>query len=304
MVDLFDLQIFADGAAGATAPAAGGSDGGAALPDQQAQSADTGSVAGSSQTPRMDAQPEADTQNAATETTAQRISFRELIDGDYKEDAQNWVQSVIKDRFKAQDAKNTHIDPIIQALATQYGVDDGDFEGLNNAFMNDPNRYQQIALEQGLSPKQAQELAEIRRQKNIQEKQQAEAQREAATQAHFQQLQQQESEMQQLYPGFDLQRELTDPMFFKLTSQDVGLTLKQAWQAMHGDEIAAAGMQYALERGQAKVAASVQANMNRPSEGGIRRVPATGVKLDPRKMTDAERADLKRRVNAGEKVYL
>lgn len=235
-----------------------------------------------------------------TETT--RASFDDLINGDYKQDYQQRVQAAVNDRVKSARAREEKTSPILAALAEQYGKSADDIDGISEAFMSDPKRFERQALEQGISPETAARLDKLRRLEEQRKEQQARADKEAATQAHFQGLQRQAEEMKQMYPGFDLQRELQNEEFFKMTTPEGGLTVKQAYMALHGDEIAAAGMQYAVNRSRQKVAASVAANGRRPAEGGIQRTAPSDIKSDPTKLTKQDRAEIRRRVARGEKI--
>lgn len=125
---------------------------------------------------------------------------------------------------------------------------------------------------------------------------------DTALRAHYNGLTAQAEKMRELYPGFDLEKELRDPDFFRWTAPEGGLTVKQAYMALHGDEILAAGMQYAAERGIRKAYESVIAGRGRPREGGLSSTGGVILERDPSAMTAKERAELKRRVARGERI--
>lgn len=312
-----DLQIFAEGGAGgaAAAGADAGSTGVTAAPDMQPNQADNRPIAGDTNPKPRNRNPLADVQygiqptqpepmqQEQTPTEPQRVSFDELIAGDYKADYEAKIQATIQDRLKGTKAREDKTAPILKALADQYGVDVNDLDSISEAMTNDVWRYEQTALQNGADPETVERLSRIKTMEQERIRKEDAARKEAETRQHYKGLQQQAEEMKQLFPGFDLDRELSDPEFFKLTSPDVGLSLKGAYYAKHGEEIMGAGFQYAAEKSQAKVAASVQANNARPREGGLRRATATEVKADPTKLTKMDRAEIKRRVGQGEKIF-
>lgn len=231
-----------------------------------------------------------------------RASFDDLIAGDYKEDYQRKVQATIADRLKGSKQREEKVAPLIQALAEQYGKEADDLDGIREAMENDSNRTERNMLDLGVDERTAKRLAEIKA-NNEKRKQQAEAERrEMMRQEHFKNLQSQAEQMKQLYPGFDLEHELKDTRYFDLTTPEKGLSLEEAYMAIHGKEIMASAMQYAVERSAQKVAASVQSNSRRPSEAGVSRAQPIEVKSDPTKFTKADRSEIRRRVAMGETI--
>ena len=119
--------------------------------------------------------------------------------------------------------------------------------------------------------------------------------------AHLEALMEQEAEMQQRFPGFELQAALDEPMFLKLTSPCVGLSLMDAYCALHWAELAA----QALDRGMEALCRSIRSGGDRPREladshGGF-------FSPNPAAMSRAERQALKKRIYdakaLGEKIY-
>ena len=92
---------------------------------------------------------------------------------------------------------------------------------------------------------------------------------------HFSTLEQQGEAMKEQFPAFDLKAELADPMFVKLTSPMVGLSVEDAYYALHHEQITAAGAQAAAEM----LGNSVKAGKAMPLEnGGIQRSAPEGFK--------------------------
>ena len=96
-----------------------------------------------------------------------------------------------------------------------------------------------------------------------------------AMRQHFTALEQQGEAMKEQFPAFDLKAELADPLFVKLTSPMVGLSVEDAYYALHHDQITAAGAQAAAEL----LGNSVKAGKAMPMEnGGVQRGTPEGFK--------------------------
>lgn len=127
-----------------------------------------------------------------------------------------------------------------------------------------------------------------------------------ALRAHFDGLLAQEAEFRTACPDFSLRQALEDERFLRLTSPQGGLTVEEAWYALHHRELTAAAAEAAAREAGEKLANAVLANRARPSEGGGSReqvVPA----LNPRNMSPADRAAFHNYVACalaqGEKIY-
>ena len=102
-------------------------------------------------------------------------------------------------------------------------------------------------------------------------------------------------------PGFDLAAALRDPDFVRLTAPGVGVGVRRAWDALHGDQLRRA----AAEESARLLAQSVAQGLARPREGGGQ----TGAPpaLDYRSLSRGEQLRLKERIVAaaarGEKIY-
>ncbi len=118
---------------------------------------------------------------------------------------------------------------------------------------------------------------------------------------HLEALLSQEAEMQQEFPDFTLLAAMDDPMFVRLTSPCVGLSLKDAYCALHWSELAAA----AVHKGMEALSRSIRSGSARPRElsGGA----AAIYSADPRAMSRQQRDALKKRIYEakaeGRKIY-
>ena len=81
---------------------------------------------------------------------------------------------------------------------------------------------------------------------------------------HFENLEQQARELQQTIPQFDLGQELQNPVFLRLTAPETGITVEDAYFALHRREV----QQILEEQITRKVMAAIQSGSRRPQEAG------------------------------------
>lgn len=125
----------------------------------------------------------------------------------------------------------------------------------------------------------------------------------ADVRGHFESLQRQGREMAGKYAGFDLQRELDNPVFFKLTGPDVGLSVEDAFMAVHHRELTRA----IAEGTKRELSNAIRAGAARPGEHGIGGSAAAVTGFDYRNADRAQRRAFKQEIyNAaarGQKIY-
>lgn len=319
-----DLQFFADGGDGGATGAADAGAGTAAPAAEGQNRADDRRVAsgrrGRKENPlanvrygvqreepaQQDAQTEAAAQEGQEEQTE---TFDDLIKGKYKADYDQRVQATIRDRLKGSNERMSKLNPIIEAIAQRYGMDASDLDkldldALSEKIAGDTSQYEKESLETGIP---AETIAKVKRLEQIEAQQarDAKAAREkAAIEQHYNALKQQGEQMKTLYPGFNLDAELQNPAFVRLTAPGVGVDVRTAYEVVHREEMRGAEMQFAAQKSAQKIAASVQANARRPAENGMSGSAGAVTKSDPSTFTKADRAEIKRRVARGEKIYL
>ena len=296
-----DLQMFADGAA---APAAEGQATGegvqaaAAQPERALSREERTKAALERQDKFLKGDQAAADEPAKQETTPQVIPFKDRLKADpaLEKDAKEWASEIVKERLKNSKQAESQLQaltPAIERLAQRYGVDPADQNALTQAILNDDDHYEQEALEKGLPVETVKELDRMKREADALRVQQVQRARDERIQGRFNELAAEFPAMKELYPSFDMAQELGNPKFAYLVDPDgpVKFSLKEAYQAVHGEEILAAGMQYADQKGAQKVARSIQANARRPSENGMGNVGASQTQQRPlSQMTDAEKS--------------
>jgi len=297
-----NLQMFADGAASSapTGTDAGGATGegaqAAAVQQNRALTREERTRAAMERQEKFLQGSQAAAGQVETPQTPQEPTFDDLIKGKYKADYDGKVQGIVKERLKnSKQAESTleALNPAIEKMAKKYGVDPADPGALAQAILNDDDHYEQEALEKGLPIETVKELDRMKREAEALKAQQEQLEREERIQGRFNELAAEFPAMKELYPGFDMKQELENPKFAFLVDPNapVKFSLKEAYQAVHGEEILAAGMQYADQKGAQKVARSIQANARRPSENGMGNVGASQTQQRPlSQMTDAEKS--------------
>ena len=131
---------------------------------------------------------------------------------------------------------------------------------------------------------------------------QANAQREAALRQHFANLTKQGEELKQTFPYFDLMREMQNPAFVRMTAPGTGVSVKDVFYAVHGEDIQRESMQYAAVQAGRRIAASVQAGASRPVENGIQASSPVMIGIDIRGMNKKQREEYRRRIQNGETI--
>jgi hypothetical protein len=113
--------------------------------------------------------------------------------------------------------------------------------------------------------------------------------------------------MKKDFPDFDLEEELKNATFARLTSRGVGISVSDAYFAVHHSEIISSAMQVAAQRTAEKISNSVRAGYLRPDETGTPTKAPFVSTLDYKGASGAQREDLKRQIRSaaarGEKLY-
>ena len=234
---------------------------------------------------------------------AKRNAFKELIEGEYKEQYTETFNQAFNRRFKDVKGMETSLNaqkPIIDMLMQRYNISDGDVGKLQTALESDNHYWEAIAEEQGLSVQQymsmkklERENAELNRQRQIQ-------QGEAQMQQQLSRWYQEAEKVKAIYPAFDFKAETGNRDFLGLLKAGVGV--QKAYELIHMEEIKTAAAKTAAETAGAQMAAKVQAKAARPKENGMSSQSAVIVKDNVSNLTRKERAEIARRAQRGEVI--
>lgn len=291
-----NLQLFAEGgaaaASGGTAAVAGSQEAGGSLAEV-----------------KYGIQPEVPKPAQQQETPVDRAAaFEQMIKGEYKDLYDQRVQDTVKRRLRSSEEtvkRYEALTPMVDFLAQRYGVkadDRGniDLDALQKAVQEDETYFEREAMDRGMDVEELKyvkrmerENAELRRQM-AQEKSRQQADRLYA--AWMEQAQAAKA----VYPSLDLSKELQNPKFTELLRSNIDV--RTAYEVTHKDEIISGAMQFTAQKVEKDLANKIQANSRRPSENGNGGQGAAVVKSDVAQLTKADRREIIRRVQRGEKI--
>ena len=213
------------------------------------------------------------------------------------------MQDTIRKRLKGTNEtveKYNSLAPTLEILAKKYGVDASDIEGLNKAIADDDSYFEQEAMEKGITVQQLKEIRKMEQENADLKRQMQEQQtREKADRLYASWLQQAE-DAKKVYPSFDLKAEMNNQQFLNLLKSNV--PVRTAYEVIHKDEIIPAAMQFTAKAVEQKITNKVIANGARPSENGMSSQSPAVVKSDVSQLSRADRQEIIRRVQRGEKI--
>lgn len=310
----FDLQLFAEGGAGAA-----GGDGGAAAGAGDATGVTVPAAEGRKQrrtnplanvkygVQQEQAQGGVAAANVeAANTVDGKESFEDLIKGKYKSEFDARVQDIIRSRFKQNgemEERLNSLNPLLEGLGRLHNIDPSDIQQLTDVVLNNDALYEEEAMERGMSIEALKAVKQMERENETLKQREQQSIAETRMREHFDKLAKQADEAKQLYPGLDLMAEMQNPTFARLTAPGVGVDVRTAYEVVHREQLRGAEMQFAAQKSAERMANAVRANGMRPVENGMNsQQTASPVKTDPRTLTKADRAEIKRRVANGEKI--
>lgn len=270
-----DLHLFDEGAG--AAPAAGGT------------SVTAGDAAGTQGDTSVAAAPE-------------RQSFADLIKGDYKEEADKYIQGIVRERVKnSKDTIRSQAE-ILDIVAAKYGMDTSDLAALKDKVSNDDAYYEDRAMEEGLTVDQYKRIAQAESKARAYDEAMAQQERDRAANEQVAAWQAQAEEVKQVFPDFDLSNEISNPTFQRLLQS--GVDMRSAYVAIHEAEILQGAMQYTASEVRKATANEIASKGSRPRENASSSQAAATTRTDVSKLTKADREELSRRAARGEMVYL
>ena len=293
------LQFFADGGApagegGAAATGVASGDPGPSLEDLGVPQDKAERFRQRKQkSPAPESKQPAEPAPAAQQAEQKAMSFDEFI----KIPENNArLQQMMSDRVNrvARD-KSVYIQdlgPALELIANRYGIkanDDGSYDAkaIAQAVQDDDSYYEDRALELGVDTETAKRIEKLEAENKRNEEAIQRQQRDQQLREHFMKLQVQANDVQSIMPGFNLQDAINDPKFMRLTSPEVGMSVKEAIWALHGDEIQAQAVNAVAQRAKLDAANAIRSGI-RPRENGSS-TAAVSTSPNMRNMTKEER---------------
>ena len=242
-----------------------------------------------------------DSQQEAQST--HRMSWDEIVkDPEYNQELQKLIKARLRESGAYKDAMEA-LDPALELLARQYGIDPEkkDYKALAQKITDDNHYYETKAMETGDSVETVKKLEQQEAELNRFRRQEAQNLETQKINRHFASLEQQGDALKARFPGFDLRAELQNPVFARMTAPDSGLSVEDAYYAVHRAEIQSAQAKVIADQTAKQMANSIRSNAARPDESGSRQGSST-VSFDYSKASRAQREELKRRIRSGERI--
>ena len=238
-----------------------------------------------------------------------RMSWDEIMaDPEYNKEMQAVVSARLKSAKSAED-NLAKLAPALEVLARKHNLDieNMDYDALANAIEDDDAYYEDKALEMGVPLATAKKIDKDERGTARQERAKETTIEQQRYISHIKSLEQQGEAMKAVFPNFDLRTELKNPTFARMTSPNVGVSVEDAYYAVHRKEIQTAAMQATAQKTAANLSNAIQAGSRRPVENGTSAQAASVTNFNYRNASPEQRAALKQRIRdaaaRGEKVY-
>lgn len=261
---------------------------------------------GSEPAPAQDvsAQPE---QQAAAAETAPRDYDQEWKKIQDEPEFNRRMQDTVNKRVKGMKGMLDDLAPALEVLGRKYGLDVSDLskldaKALSAAVSGDDSYYEDIAAQMGTDRETAMRIDQLERNAKRTEEEAKRTIQEQMFQKHMDGLKQQAAELAREVPGFNLDAEMQNPQFMRMTSPQGGLTVRQAFMALHHDEVMKARVNEAAQRASKALSNSVQSGRSMPAENGSVSRAASTVNAKPySQMSKAERAEWLRNAKNGKR---
>ena len=327
---LWRLQLFADGGDGGASGGEGGAESGVTpaaagqeqqqpetlrdrlrkmgVPEDKLQNRAYDAPANQRGTPRAEPEQTADAaqgaegENPPQQQEQKKPTWREIMqDPDYNAEMNKTVQRRLS-KFKAQSEAMEKLSPALEMLAKHYGMDPErmDYDALARQITDDDSYYQQRAIDMGVSVDVAKKLDAAERLEEARRRDAQMSEQDRQIREHLAHLEEQATALREKFPDFDLQTELQNDAFARMTVPGSGLSVEDAYFAVHREDILNAARQ-AVTR---NVASSIQAGQQRPNEmGAVKSANAPAKDLNSiRSMPKERRDELIRRASNGERI--
>lgn len=274
-------------------------------------------------TAEADEEVAAPTEDNPTEEKAEapaRMSWEEIMaDPEYNKQMQGIIRARLKTAGVAEE-NLAKLAPAIEVLAKKYKLDPTkvDYDALNKAINDDDEYYEDEALELGVSTETAKKLdqqkrdnarekASIDRARQEQEEAMKRTLQEQKFQNHLAKLEREGESLKKTFPSFDLKKELQNPIFARMTSPSGGISVEDAYYAVHRKEIQTAAMQVTAQKTAQKLSNAIASGSKRPNEAGTQSQAPSVTSFNYRNASRQEREAFKQNLRSawarGEKVY-
>ena len=266
--------------------------------------AEAGQEKAQEQKPEQAAAAENPTEDNKTDAPG-RMSWDDIMaDPEYNKQMQATIQARLRSAKGAEETLGK-LTPALELLARQHNLDPAniDYDALAKAISEDSSYYEDKALEMGVPVETAMKIDNEERDTARQQREQQRTLEQQKFQQHIMKLEQQGEAMKKVFPNFDLRTELQNPAFARMTSPNVGISVEDAYYAVHRNEIQTAAMQVTAQKTAQKISNAIQSGSRRPDENGTSGQAPSVTTFDYRNASREQREALKKRIRSGEKIY-
>jgi len=232
-----------------------------------------------------------------------KAEFEKLIKSDYKDIYTGLTQDMINKRFgetKGMQSQLDSMNPMLEMLATKYGVDAKDLESLSKAITEDESFYEDEAMEKGVTVIQLKEMKSMERENKAFHEEKAQTAKDEGARQIYEKWSQEGEALKQVYPNFDFDAECENKDFTDMITAGVGV--EHAYKVAHMDELMSGALQFTAQQIQQKVINGIKTRGNRPAENGNSSQAAAVTKKDVSQLTKKDMDEIDRRAARGEKI--
>lgn len=245
---------------------------------------------------------------AEQQTETREAKYLELLK-EYKDLDDKRMQDTLKKQLKGTKQMQHQLETLQGAVLPLYqmhGIAPGDVEALSQAIQNDDSYWERGAADAGMTVEQFKQMQMAiaendRLRRTVQQQEQEEAANRQIAAWH-----QEAEQVKTLYPEFDLMQEIQNPLFASLISsknEATRLSLQAAYEACHVQEMRQMAARQAAKTAETNTVQAIRAGGHRPKEAGSGTESAvTPGKIDIAKLTRAQRRELERRAERGERI--
>lgn len=235
------------------------------------------------------------------QTKDKRAQFEALMKGEYKQEFTDYFNQQFNRRYaeaKSQlDAQLAAREPLMRALSSLYGVEDGDPEKLLQAVNQDETIWRERAEAAGMTVDQFRQIEQLKERNRAQAEQlERMAGQEEANRQYAAWLEE-SKQVAAAYPDFDLRAELDNATFRRLLT--AGFPMRNAYESVHHAELLEKAVMDVRSQTERAVTSNIQARGARPVENGIASKRGTPTAADVHGMTRKQRAEAAKRMIAG-----
>lgn len=254
------------------------------------------------------AQPAEEPQKDPVEQT-KRLTWDEIMaDPEYNKQMQETMRARLK-KANAAEENLGKLMPALEVIARRYDMDPAklDYAALSDAVNQDAELFEKEAIKRGLDEQTAMKLDRYERDEARRKKEESQTLERQKMQQHFQKLIQQGEALKKTFPKFDLRTEMQNPVFARMTHPNVGLSVEDAYYAVHRTEIQAAAMEATAKQTAQQISNAIRSGSQRPDENGTSSRAPSVTTFDYRAASPKQREAFKKHIRdeaaQGRKVY-